>query len=351
MKLKSLTLFLVMIFTFSFYGCSNTQNPNGDSSSGLEPILVHLQDDLQYNVYRDPTLVGDELFLCVGEADGMTDKVVDYNIVTKTTKLIFKSKMTEPVVSNTLANEKWVVWLESDVNDAPNTMYALNRTTDEIVKIQEYGSTQEIYITLPTLSENTLAWGEFGSDKKSTVKMYDLCSGEFQTIAEMNEPGTYNLNVFISGNELLWTDHVNAHGYYYIYNISSKETKKIEAPYAYPGLPEMTDGLIYSINFNDYHNWGDQDFGWFDTSDSTYHPCVITEADDLNLFRISGRTLAVMDDQNKLHLIDLENNEELESNYPFETVDSIDVSEDGTIIAGIYGSDAQQATLAIYKKC
>lgn len=164
----------------------------------------------------------------------------------------------------------------------------------------------------------------------------------------MAQPGSYNGLLSLKDEKLLWTDHGDGKGYYHIYQIDTQKTKTIEAPFAYAGSAILSDGLLFSINFQDYHNWAAQDFGWFDPSDSSYHAFKLTGVDYVNRFGISGHILTVMDDQNKLHFVDVKKNLELEVNNPLKNIDSIDVSQDGRVVAGVRDSANSKATLVIF---
>jgi len=337
------------LLSMTLWGCAAAHQSDGGHSLGQKTLVIQMPRDLPYVTFTNSALVGDDLFVCVGEKISSVDKVVDYNIKTKEVKTLFESHYGEAAVQGITANSKWIIWEDADANTDGGTFYILDRNTGRIEELDDcLGTTGDVSIFDPVLSGDFVAWFNEIRGKKTTVQLTNLKAQKTQVAATLAQAGSYHGALTLKDETLLWTDHVDGKGFYHIYQIDTQKTKTIEAPFAYPWSAKLSDGLLFSINFDDYHNWTGQDFGWFDPSDSSYHSYRLTGVDYINRFGIGGDILTVMDDQNRLHFIDLEKDKELEVNNPLKTIDSIDVSQDGRVVAGFRDSENSKATLAIF---
>lgn len=346
MKKSIVFIAFCMILLLSF-GCG-ASSQNGDSDKDKQKNnVINMPADMPFMSYLNPNLVGDNMFVCVGESQATVSKVVDYNIESKKYDVLFESEYGEASVSNTMANNNWVIWVDSDISGKYNILYGFNRKSEAIYKIADYEAAADDYVIIaPWLSGDYVAWIGPEKDGKSIVKLFNLESMKSTDVATLRDHSFYNNFVYFDDSKLLWTDNVNGKGYFFIYDVESYDTKQIEAPYPYPGYAQMSDGLIFSINFEDYHNWSDQSFGCFDISSSSYTP-VETNTAYINQFRINDTTLAIMDGNNKLHLIEVGTNEKLENTSPLDTVDTIDISEDGRVVVGVRATENENPKLAI----
>lgn len=345
---KSMVCSIVLILIILNCGCGTYSQSNGDDGVEHKVSVVKILEDMPYASYINPVLVDDEMYICVGGSLSSIGMVVDYNIKSKKSKLIFESQFSEASVSNTMANDKWVIWVDSDSSGTHNIIYAFNRISEKTFKIAEYkAATNDYVITAPYLSGDYIAWIETESGSSAKVKLYNLQTSDCIDIAKLNDHSFYNNFVFLDDDQLLWTDNINGKGYYLIYNIKAESTKKIDAPYPYPGYAQRTGELLFSINFDDYHNWTDQNFGCFDTSTLKYSSIDVEGTSYINQFRIKRNILAVMSSDNKLKLIDVEKGKLVDCAFPLMTIDTIDISSDGRIVVGARATDKNNLKLVI----
>ena len=364
MKKKLICLLAMFILVSFSFGCGPTEsdvNEDLDKKAVQEVSVVeeiNLPEDIPFITYRDPVLVGNSMYVCVSESYGPINKIIDYDINTKEYSIVFESQLLDPILTHTMANDKWVIWLEHNSIGLQNTIYLLNRETNGIVKLLE----SNIGIISPRLSGDYLISvvprhkDLLGSERD--IILWNLVTMERYAIADFAELSFYNTYVFINNDQVLWTDSVDGVGFYKIYDIKTGQIKEIEAPYVYPGYAMMAGEKIYSINFQDYHYWTSHDFGYFDTSTNSYNSLMeVLGTSWIAKFRTSDDLVVVMYEVNEksvIRIIDVEDDEVVSFNNPLEvadsvnfSIDSINVSSDGRIVIGREQLGMESATLYI----
>ena len=356
MKKKLISL-LVMCILISFsFGCSPIES-DGNEDSEKKPVQevsvvkeINMPEDIPFVGYNDPVLVDNHMYICVNDSLAVTNKVIDYDINTKEYSIIFESQFTEANLQCTMANDKWVMWLDADMIFSHTIIYVLNRETNEITKLADYNLSTQLtapylfgdYVACVIVQEND------SLESQQEIILWNLETMESSAIADITELSFYNNFVFINSDQVLWTDSVDGVGYFKLYDIKTGLVKEIEAPHAYPGYAMMAGEKIYSINFEDYRTWASHDFGYFDTSSNAYKSIEgVVGTSSISRFRVSDYLVIVMDRNSVLKIIDVENDELINVSIPTATIDSINVSNDGRIIIGREQREIESATLFI----
>ena len=366
MKKKLIYLSVLCILISLSFGCSPTGlNENGDADAAKRPVQevrvvkeISMPGDIPFITYRDPVLVGDNMYVCVSDSYGPINKVINYDFNRREYSIVFQSQLADPILTHTMANDKWVIWLEHNGAGLHNTIYLLNRETNEILKLLE----SNIGIISPRLSGNYVT-SVVPRDKEvpgsqRDIILWNLDTMESFAISDFGELSFYNTFVFINNEQVLWTDSVDGVGYYKIYDIETGLIKEIEAPYTYPGYAMMDGEKIYSINFQDHRYWTNQDFGYFDTSTNKYSSLMdVLEARWIARFRVSNNLVVAMyemDEKGVIKIIDVINDKVVSFSNPLDAVDSfnlsidtINVSHDGRIVIGREQLGMRNATLFI----
>jgi hypothetical protein len=358
MNKKLIYLSVLCILISLSFGCSPTGlNENGDTDAAKRPVQevrvvkeISMPGDIPFVDYNDPVLVDNHMYICVNDSYGLTNKVIDYDIDTQEYSIIFESQFTEANLQRTMANEKWVMWIDADLIFSRSIIYVFNRETNEIVKLADYNPS--VQLTAPYLSGDYVACivvQDYANlEKRQEIMLWNLDTMESYKVAEITELSFYNNFVFINSNQVLWTDSADGVGYYKIYDIETGLTKEIVSPYVYPGYAMLVGKKIYSINFQDYRYWGSQDFGYYDIATNTYNSLMETLGTrSIGGFRVSNDLVVVRDKYNVLKIIDVVNDELLNFNISTEIIDTINVSRDGRIVIGREQLGMRNATLFI----
>lgn len=232
---------------------------------------------------------------------GKGSQLIHYDLKSKTSKVISESEYQEGILQHIKSNDKWLIWLDSTPDAAENKIYALNKETGEKTVVSE---SDPRYVTAdaPVLYEDYVAWVFLETvDEKPVpmVKVLDLENKKVKVVSELNDYGLYNNFVHMDHDWLVWTDHVDGKGFYHLYNLKTNEKKKIEAPFKYPGYAMISGDKIFALHFPDATVWNEQEFGYYDLKTEKYQP-FFQDKRVINLFRLSGDKLAVLDDEGKM---------------------------------------------------
>lgn len=292
--IKRLSLILVIVLTLT--GCGNSE----------EDI------DLPFYRYNHPVINNGNIYLCINNNinKNSIDKLISYNIKTKKQEVLYHSRYEEAAVQWTKVNDNWLVFVDSSSDGLNANIMAMNLKTREKRELAKTNP-ERYTVFAPELYNDYVAWVEVIQDKKIEVKLHDLKSNKTVSIANINNYGLFNAFASINDDKLVWSDVINNKGYYYMYDINSKETKNFPAPKQYPGYPIYSNNEIYSLNFDDYNQWSIQSFGYFDIKTQKYNQ-IDTKSSYLNGFDVYNDKIMIIDNNQKLRLYKLKN-DKLES--------------------------------------
>lgn len=316
MKIKPL---IVLLLVFLQIGC------NHDSAS----ITTF---ELPFEHSSKPSLDNKEFLISVSKNSAYINTIIKYDMNRKKIDTIFTSTLPNPAINDLAENSNWIIWVESDETGAKSKIIARNKNNHQekiIYKSRDDFSS----LVAPHLYNEYVSWIDFDGEYK--VFLYNLLTDEREIISTIQTPSFYNNFVHIDNYKLLWTDHVDHEGFYYIYDIIDRKLTSYKAPFKYPGYAKLSSHLIFSINFNDFRIWSSQEFGYYDLHTKKY-----TKLKDVPIqrFELKDDKLAIINSDQKLELykLKLDNQKTIVKEIGIEKsifpVDSIDFSYDGKLI-------------------
>ncbi|SDZ39261.1 hypothetical protein SAMN05421736_111129 [Evansella caseinilytica] len=296
---KRIYLFIALTI-FLIAGCSNEEAENEE----LKEVVI----EIPYQEYNHPVILGDEMFINVNSDPTKifdVDTLIQYNIATGEEKVLYESEYEEAAMQKTEVNEDWLVWVDSSVDGYYEKILAMDFSNGEVQTLAE---TNPEYLTIfsPQLYNNYVAWTELNEEMQVEVKLHNLETNETISVGNIDEYSLYTAFVHLDDNKLLWTDSENENGYYYLYDLESKNTEKYEAPKRYPGYAKHSNGKIFAIHFEN-NDWTAQDFGYLDLTTNEYHS--LEHGQYISFFDTANDKLAITDDNNDFYFYEFQNDE------------------------------------------
>lgn len=348
---------LITIILFSLTSCKNTDNNNKYSpQSSISPSLpenknnipssniklpetskktvgghAYYKIDLPYSHTSKIAKLNNTLYIPINQNDeNLADSIISYNIETKSTDLIYTSSLEKPAINDLSVNENWLIWSESTEIGTDTVFYYMSLKTHQIKEAVRYNNSQTS-IDSPFLYENNIFWINKQNSSKPVLEMYNLNNKKRRVISELNTVSFFNNALDIKENKVLWTDSKNGEGYYKIYNIQANTILNYKSTSPFPGYAKQIGNEFVSINFKDYHNWVNQKFGSFNSSNNSFE---IIEDGYINKFDAYKNTVAYINQKQELILYDFSTRKKNNISTEIQTtVDNLDFMSDGTLIA------------------
>ncbi len=154
---------------------------------------------------NQPSISGNEIFYSAGtgrlDSGPVLTKLCLYNLETQTEETIKTTELYNGSYYETLINEKWLVWLETD-HGVKNYICVRNRETgeDSVLKTCENGKPKL------RLSGDILIWMEQTEETLDRLYMIDLVSQENVALFSFRDVATYGVSApDISGDYITWS--------------------------------------------------------------------------------------------------------------------------------------------------
>jgi hypothetical protein len=302
-------IILPFAILFLLIGCSNMEKTEKTLKIGEVPIEIPIEKtiDLPFSNYNHPVIHNDDIYLCTSNISNKEsiNSLTQYNINTGKQVELYKSRYSEAAMQWTKVNDNWLIWVDSSSDGVNANIMAMNLSTKDI---KELAKTNPEYLTVlaPELYNDYVAWVELLPDNKVEVKLHNLKSNKTESIAQLYNYGLFNAFVSMKENRLLWTDTKDGQGYYFIYDINTKQTNKYTAPKQYPSYAVYSNDKIFSLNFDNIANWNNQSFGYFDIKSNKYIQ-LETGFTYVNSFDVYNDKIAIIDNKQKLHIYKINN--------------------------------------------
>lgn len=179
-----------------------TVTPQPEIVRNLSRGAANLRIDQRH--INQPTICGNEIFYSAGSGaldSAILTKLCIYNLETQTEETIKTTNLYNGSFYETLINEKWLVWLETD-HGIKNYICVRNRETgeDSVLKTCENGKPKL------RLSGDTLIWMEQTEETLDRLYMIDLVSQENIALFSFEDVATYGVSApYIRGDYITWS--------------------------------------------------------------------------------------------------------------------------------------------------
>lgn len=293
--------------------------------------VIHIEKiSFPFKQYSSVQKDGDFIYASVdSNNNGFFDKIVKYNIKTKKYNTIFQSEFQTAALQNIMVNDKWVIWLDATMDLSKIRIYCMDKNTN-IKKLVYKVESRKGNMDTPYLYKDYISWVGFDEKDEAYVFLYNINKNQLLKLYKLEHVSFYNTFIHMNEDKLLWTDNIDNKGYYFILDLKNKKINKYKSNYLFPGYAQISNDLIFSINFNNYRDWCNQEFGCFDINANKYIPIKIKEY--INRFRVKDNILVILNKHNHLEIYDINkslNKTIMEINKP---VDEIYFTSDNKLI-------------------
>ena len=184
----------------------STGNPNLTPNPAVYRNLSHLAKDVAFNAegqINQPGIWGDEIFFSAGSGsldDPVLTRLYLYNLTTEKTEKIMETQIYKGEYYETLINDKWLIYLETD-HGTNNYIYAMERATAKVTLIKNCNNGKPKL----RLYGDTLIWME-QDQQEDKLYMVDLVSQENLPLFTFTDVATYGTSApSIYGEWIVWS--------------------------------------------------------------------------------------------------------------------------------------------------
>lgn len=298
---------------------------------------------LPFQNYNDPVVDGNQMFVHVhGDRNKHLDidTFIQYNLETNDYKVLYKSSFSQADMGNTQLNEDWIMWKDFSRSGKSKIM-TLNRSTGEMKKITEISGKNEA-LRSPTLYKEYIAWIYLNiANKEAQVHLHHLLTGETIILANLiYNPESYP-TVHMGDGKLVWASHEDGKGFFYLYDLETKNKEKYEAPAPFVIYAKYSNGKIYAINSSGKVNpqegrvtqyWDELNYGFLDIDKKEFHTIIANGK--RGWFDAYDDKMVLLDTEDVLYVHEFQKNHLNSTKVPLKNEDPTSVSfdNDGNII-------------------
>lgn len=207
------------------------------------------------------------------DLDKFNEQLVEFNMTTKDSQIIYKSQYSDPCIMDLRVNDRWLVWNDADVSYSHINIYYMDRESKNIKHVYSKYDQFENMDT-PELYDHYISWIGYDEQNNFCVFLYDILQDKLEKVYTIIGSGIYATYVHMNDNQLVWSDHFNDMGYYFVMDLDDRQIRKIESPYAFPGFCKIVDDKIFALHWDRMNpwTWRDQHFGYYDLKANRYFP-------------------------------------------------------------------------------
>lgn len=269
-----------------------------DNNNTMKEIKV----EFPFKKFSSAQIYGDYIYASVEyDKKSYYDKLIKYDMKTKKHEVIFQSEFENPVIQNIMVNDKWVVWLDSDMSWGSIRIYCMDKKTNEKRLVRKLDSDVGNMDT-PILYKNYISWIGFDNEDVPHVYIYDIENDEIIELYTLQNISFYNCGVHMNNDKLVWIDNINEKGYYFVYDLNNKKIKKYDSEHLYPGIARVSNDKIFSINFKYPDNWSYQEFGYYDIGNN--ENVIMERQDGIKMLDAKDGILGILNEKDKLEIYD-----------------------------------------------
>ncbi|MCQ6531053.1 hypothetical protein [Bacillus mycoides] len=177
----------------------------------------------------------------------LPNKIISYNFSNQTEETIFHSKMgNDANIQGVQANEKWLLWIDTNAVGSKTVIYAKNLSTNEQTEIYK---TREIIE--PYLYKHYVSWMEIDDQKKNAaIILYDLETNKKIQIATVNSYDTASTALHMNENKLIYTDSTEKQTTIRTYNLENKQINTYVVPQNNILAPRIVGNKIVYVSLS-----------------------------------------------------------------------------------------------------
>lgn len=299
-RYRVLVLILGVIFIVS--GCSDKQTGNEFKPPVLVKDYLRLgKGDLGTDSILSPFVYGDKLYYSRGDFRHSYGELIEYDLVGKQHKTLFKSKYEMAALQNIAANDRYIVFTDSRDTGADMSEYYIDKKTGRCIRLNK---TPVGILPTPLLYKHYAISFDRDSNGSTYLVLYDMENkGAKKRIHKFRTLYFYNFFYGVSTDGIIvWNDHENSRGYTYYYDIERKKLNKYKTIRKFPGYSQIAGGRIFSLSFND-NDWSNQIIEVYDMQkQELIEPAPIKMEGHINQLDALGDYVVLTDVYGNIHV-------------------------------------------------
>ncbi|MCM3783719.1 hypothetical protein M3231_12115 [Neobacillus mesonae] len=356
MRSVSLTIFL-LLFLFCT-ACTNeskvdvpepdheiVENDPPNEQESESPFDVK-NIKIPYNRYSQPCTAEGKVYIPVNnEKERLQNSILEYDLETEDSEIIYNSELEKAAINDLTCSSEWMIWAETDEFGLNGSIHAWDRKRDEKFVVFKYDDPEIMALDAPRLYKNMVAWVSSANNKPEVI-LYNLELKKQTVIANLKLGSFYNNTVDFYEDKLLWTDTLNNAGVYYIYNTETEEITEYRSSSPFVGYAQLLEDDIIAINFKDVSTWSTGKLGSFHIDNNELS---LIEQDFINQLDSFDNHTAYITKNQELVYYDISSNEKVDLISSMNhTVDSVDFTNEGYLIAGYRSEDFSELFIFMF---
>ncbi|MGU7369298.1 hypothetical protein [Bacillus cereus] len=226
---------------------SCSQNKSNIKEKELNSTYTELK--LDYENYYMASTSNNKMYLPVSDntKERLPNKLLAYNFSNQTEETIFHSKMgSEANIQGVHANEKWLLWMDTNAIGSKTILYAKNLSNDKENQIHK---TNEIIE--PYLYNHYVSWMEINEGQKNAdIILYDLETNTKTKIDTVQSYDTASTALHMNEDKLVYTNSTEKQTTISTYSLKNKNINKYVVPQNNVLAPKIVGNKIVYVSLS-----------------------------------------------------------------------------------------------------
>ncbi|MBY7125761.1 hypothetical protein ILS93_27305 [Bacillus sp. 16GRE42] len=247
---RSIKTILVLLLCWGVLISCNQTSPSSNQSTANKQDKSNTYSELKinYETFYMPSSSNNKLYLPVDDKSmsGMPNKLLSYNLSNKKEETVFYSEIKDANVQGVQANEKWLLWIDTDSFGTNSVLYVKNLINNQQSNIY---TTKKILD--PFLYDHYVSWMDIDDENGiGTIVLYDLETNTKKQIATLESYNTYSTTIHMNNNQLVYSNSNGEQTTVYTYNLKNEQVNTYEIPQKYIMKPRIVENKIFYTSFS-----------------------------------------------------------------------------------------------------
>ncbi len=247
---RSIKTIPVLLLCWGVLISCNQTSPSSTQSTANKQDKSNTYSELKinYETFYMPSSSNNKLYLPVDDKSmsGMPNKLISYNLSNKKEETVFYSEIKDANVQGVQANEKWLLWIDTDSFGTNSVLYVKNLINNQQSNIY---TTKKILD--PFLYDHYVSWMDIDDENGiGTIVLYDLETNTKKQIATLESYNTYSTTIHMNNNQLVYSNSNGEQTTVYTYNLKNEQVNTYEIPQKYIMKPRIVENKIFYTSFS-----------------------------------------------------------------------------------------------------
>ncbi|WP_242311537.1 hypothetical protein [Bacillus cereus group sp. BfR-BA-01331] len=245
---RSIKIIPVLFLCWGVLVSCNQTAPTQSTANKQDKSNTYSELKINYETFYMPSNSKNKLYLPVDDKSmsGMPNKLIAYNLSNKKEETVFHSQIKDANVQGVQANEKWLLWIDTDSFGTNSVLYVKNLINNQQSNIY---TTKKILD--PFLYDHYVSWMDIDDENGiGTIVLYDLETNTKKQIATLESYNTYSTTIHMNNNQLVYSNSNGEQTTVYTYNLKNEQVNTYEIPQKYIMKPRIVGNKIFYTSFS-----------------------------------------------------------------------------------------------------